>query len=90
MARPSKAIGVRRNTKPSAQTAISGPVSARASIGMARSAPIWAPLSPWSRNHRPANGSVTPLALNSRIYCRAMRGADVIAAPIADFGDFVV
>ncbi|MNE07879.1 hypothetical protein D3C80_1005160 [compost metagenome] len=90
MAKPSRAMGVRRRTKPSAQTASNGPVRARASMGMASRAPIWAPLSPWSRNHRPANGRVTPLALNSRMYCRAMRGADVIGAAIADFAIFVV
>lgn len=39
-------MGVRRSTKPSAQTASSGPVTARASMGMANRAPIWAPLNP--------------------------------------------
>ncbi|MNN16083.1 hypothetical protein D3C81_1292110 [compost metagenome] len=83
-------MGVRLYLNPSAQTASSGPVTTLPSMGMASRAPISAPLNPWARNHSPANGTVTPLAPNSRTYCRAMRGADFIAAAIADSREVVV
>ena len=61
------AMAVRRRAKPSAQTAIIGPVTSRASMGAASRVPISAPLSPWDWNHRPANGRLTPVAPNSRM-----------------------
>ena len=51
----SESVGERTRVrrKPSAQTAIAGPVTTRARAGAARMKPIWAPSRPWALSHRP-------------------------------------
>ena len=53
---------VRSDRKPSANTAITGPVTTRPSMGAASTSPMALPSSPRAENHRLANGLEIPNA----------------------------
>ena len=55
--------GVRRSRKPSAQSAISGPVTVRAIMGADRIRPICAPLRPSARNQAGMKGVLIPITV---------------------------